>query len=148
LREKKKQGGTEADFWNDHRQPTRDTKFAVIEFQVRMTCRMCAARTLELDTQTGVVTLADAFEFAAPLAVEEAFTTAVETHGSTARITGERAALNLEIVEPAGAVFAVESLDEDCRANLVDGVLTRLSVALPDGAARFRMRMTPDLPHP
>jgi hypothetical protein len=127
-----------------------DTRFAVIEFQSAydLPDLRRARRTLELDTQTGVVTLVDVFEFAA--AVEEAFTTwsQVEAHGSTARITGERAALNLEIVEPAGAVFAVESLDEDCRANLLDGVLTRLSVALPDGAARFQMRMTPVLPHP
>jgi hypothetical protein len=99
-----------------------------------------------LDTKTGMVTLTDEFTFAAPLPVEEAFSTwsAVEAQGATARITGERAALTLQIVEPAGAVFAVEVLEDACRANRLDGVLTRLSVALPDGAARFEMTITPD----
>jgi hypothetical protein len=124
------------------------TKFAAIDFQhaYDLPDLQHARRRLDLDTKTGAVTLADEFAFAAPLTVEEAFSTwsAVEAHGDTARITGERAALTLQIVEPAGAEFAVEPLEDACRANLLDGMLTRLSVALPDGATRFTMTITPD----
>jgi hypothetical protein len=124
------------------------TKFAVIDFNhaYDLPDLQQARRRLELDIKTGVVTLADEFAFAAPLPVEEAFSTwsAVEVDANTARITGERAALTLQIVEPAGAGFAAEALEDACRANLLDGVLTRLSVALPDGAMRFTMTITPD----
>jgi hypothetical protein len=105
-----------------------------------------ARRTLELDTQTGVITLSDEFDFAAPLEVEEAITTwsPVEAHGSTARITGEQSVLELQIIEPAGAVFAVESLDDACRANWLEGTLSRLSVTLPSAATRFKLTIIAD----
>lgn len=123
-------------------------KVAVIDFHTayRLPDLRRARRTLELAAETGVITLTDDYEFAAgPLAVEEAFTTwsAVEAAGRHARITGEQAALDLVIIEPAGAVFAVESLEEACRANLLDGTLTRLSVTLPEGTTRFVLQMVP-----
>jgi hypothetical protein len=122
-------------------------KFAVVDFHnaYDLPDLQQARRRLELDTKTGIITLADEFTFAKPLPVEEAFSTwsAVEANGNSARITGARAALTLQINEPAGAVFAVEALDDACRANLLDGELTRLSVALPDGATRFEMTITP-----
>ena len=60
------------------------------------------------------------------------------------------------ILEPAGASFAVELLDEQCRENKViaakgekttaqghgTGVLKRLTAALPPGTKRFHMRIT------
>jgi hypothetical protein len=124
------------------------SKYAVIDFHTAYNLPELrrARRTLELATDTGLVTLTDEYEFAAgPLAVEEAFTTwsTVVVSGSTARITGEQGALELSIVEPAGAVFAAESLEEACRANLLDGTLTRLSVTLPEGAARFVLHIVP-----
>ncbi len=89
-----------------------DCKYAVVDFHAAydLPDLRRARRTLELDTQTGAITLSDEFDFAAPLEVEEAITTwsPVEAHGSTARITGEQSALELQIIEPGGAVFAVE----------------------------------------
>jgi hypothetical protein len=123
-------------------------KFSVIDFHeaYALPDLRRARRTLELDTETGVITLTDDFEFAAaPLAIEEAFSSwsAVEATGTTARITGERATLDLAILEPEGGVFAVESLEDACRANVLDDTLLRLSVALPAGATRFVLQFTP-----
>ena len=124
------------------------TKYAVIDFHAAydLPDLRRARRTVELDTRTGVVTLADEFAFAAPLSVEEAISTwsTVETNGNTARIMGERSALRVEIIEPAGATFAAEPLVDACRANQLDGVLTRLAAALPVGAERFVVRITPE----
>jgi hypothetical protein len=92
----------------------------------------------------GQLALTDTFRFdGPPVAVEEAFVTwgAVNTEGAQASIQGERHALKLTIVEPAGAAFAAERLEEQCRANQKPGVLTRLSVALPEGAERFALRI-------
>jgi len=124
------------------------TKYAVVEFHAAydLPDLRGARRMLELDTRSGAVTLTDEFTFAdGPLPVEEAFTTwsQVEVDGPRARICGERAALDLAIVEPAGAAFTVESLAEACRENMIDGMLWRLAVALPDGATRFQMRIVP-----
>lgn len=124
------------------------TKYAVVEFHAAydLPDLRGARRMLELDTRSGAVTLTDEFTFAdGPLPVEEAFTTwsQVEVDGPRARICGERAALDLAIVEPAGAAFTVESLAKACRENMIDGTLWRLAVALPDGATRFQMRIVP-----
>ncbi|HEX3052755.1 MAG TPA: heparinase II/III family protein [Aggregatilineaceae bacterium] len=124
------------------------TKYTVVDFQTAYDLPELhlARRTLELDTETGQVTLSDEFEFAgAALPVEEAFSTwsPVEISGSVAQITGERASLTLEIIEPAGAVFALESLAEACRENKLEESLVRLSVVLPDGAHQFKLQITP-----
>lgn len=125
------------------------TKYVVIDFHTAydLPALTQARRTLELHTDTGAVTLRDEFAFdGAPLEIEEALTTwsQVETDGSTARITGQQAALTLSIVEPANAVFAVETLEEICQANQMDDILTRLTVTLPPGAARFQVQIVPE----
>lgn len=104
-----------------------------------------AERRLELQAG-GALTLTDSYQIAgAPLEIEEAFVTwcAVEAHGSTARISGAHSAAVLTIVEPADAVFAVQSLAEECRVHQREGELTRLVVHLPAGATSFKMRIEP-----
>lgn len=128
--------------------PRGSHKVAVIDFHAAydLPDLRGARRTLDLDPHTGEVTLTDEFRFAsAPLPVEEAFSTwsTVTLAGAVARITGARAALDLRIVEPAGAVFAAESLADACRANHLAGTLTRLSVALPQGTTRFVLSLSP-----
>ena len=123
-------------------------KVAVVEFHdaYDLPALTGARRTLALDAASGAVTLRDDFAFAGnPLAIEEAFVSwlPVRADGSRARITGPHAALDLAIVEPEGAVFAVESLEEDCRANDFDETLHRLAVTLPEGATHFVLRLTP-----
>lgn len=123
-------------------------KYAVVDYHTAydLPALGLARRRLELDVAAGDVTLADQFAFVGePLAVEEAFVTwfPVEVDGATARILGEQTTLELAVLEPAGVSFAVEALEEACRANHIEQVLYRLSVALPEGAERFRLRMTP-----
>ena len=106
-----------------------------------------ARRRLELDEITGVIRLADHFEFAAaPLEIEEAFVTWFSTtvDGAAARVHGEHNTLLLTILEPAGSAFNAELLTEDCRANQREGVLTRLSALLPLGAQHYVMLITPE----
>lgn len=105
-----------------------------------------AERHLSLDSETGCVTLLDQFASnGAAFAVEEAFLTwnQVEGKGAFARITGTHSTATLSIVEPVGAVFKLQSLAEECRANQREGVLTRLTVQLPSGATLFKMTITP-----
>lgn len=124
------------------------TKFAVIDFHKAydLPTLARARRTVELDAASGVVTLRDEFAFdGAPLDVEEAFVSwfPVEVDGTTARIVGEGAAVALEVLEPAGAALILETLEDACRANELEGVLSRLAVALPAGSTCFTMRLTP-----
>jgi hypothetical protein len=127
--------------------PHGDSKIAEIDFQAAYDVPDLrrARRTLELNTATGAVLLTDEFELSAPLAIEEAIITwsAVEAQGNTACIRGEHASVNLTIVEPSEAVFAVETLDDACRENLLDGTLSRLSISLPTGTTRFQLRCIP-----
>ena len=105
-----------------------------------------AERQLALDSQTGCVTLVDQFASnAGPLAVEEAFLTwnQVTVKGGSAQVTGEHSAATMKIVEPAGAVFELQSLAEECRSNQREGVLTRLTVQLPAGSTSFQMTIEP-----
>lgn len=123
-----------------------DEKLAVVDFHraYDLPALARARRTLRLDPRNGVVILQDEFAFAGnALPIEEAFVTwsAVEVDGPTARIRGQRAAATLTVEEPAGATFAVTRLEEECRANEREGILTRLAVALPAGATRFRLRL-------
>ena len=69
--------------------------------------------------------------------VEEAFLTwhAVEADGATATVRGERHTARLTIEAPTGATWAVERLEEACRANAKAGVLTRLTFTLPAAPA-------------
>ena len=123
-------------------------KYAVVDFHKAydIPALTRARRTFEFDAATGALALRDEFAFdGPPLAVEEAFTTwlPVEADGATARIAGEHAAVELHIVEPAGAVFTVERLEEACRQNMFDGVLSRLAAELPTGATRFVLEIAP-----
>ena len=82
----------------------------------------------------GTLWLEDTFQFTgAPQEVEEAFVTwgEVELQGASALVKGQRHSLRLTIESPAGAGFAVQSLEEECKANAKEGVLKRLSVSLP-----------------
>ncbi len=124
------------------------TKFAVIDFHQAydVPALVSARRTLELDTASGVVTLRDEYAFdGIPRMVEEAFVSwfPVQVSGAIARITGEQAGVALEVLEPAGAALTVESLEDACRANELDGVLSRLAIALPEGSTSFTVRLTP-----
>jgi hypothetical protein len=58
-------------------------------------------------------------------------------------VIGQRATLELTVQEPSGAVFHAQRLEEECRANQRDGVLTRLTVDLPAGALHFHVRVVP-----
>lgn len=126
----------------------RGMKFAEIAFQAAYDLPELerATRTLALDPRTGEVTLDDAFAFAgSPLEIEEAFFTWFDASadGPVARIAGARSSAELRILAPEGAVFSVESLDDECRANKKPGVLKRITSRLPAGAARFTLRITP-----
>jgi hypothetical protein len=125
-----------------------DSKFAVIDFHTaydRPDLKL-VRRTLTLNTTSGEVSLEDTFEFAAaPLEIEEAFSTwyPVEVQENNAVVRGKHSTLELTILEPEGARFAAESLEEACRENHLEGILTRLSTVLPPGSTHFRMRMIP-----
>jgi hypothetical protein len=96
--------------------------------------------------QAGTLWLEDRFQFSAdPLEVEEAFVTwcDVELNGSSALIRGQRHSLYLHIEQaPEGAHFEVQALEEACQANEKDGVLKRLTIALPAALeTTLRVRM-------
>ncbi len=123
-------------------------KFAVIDFHraYALPTLALARRTLSLNPNTGETSLEDVFAFdGAPLEIEEAIVTwaNVEPDGSTARVIGQRTTLELTVQEPDGAVFHVQRLEDECHANQREGVLTRLTVTLPQGTPRFRVRIFP-----
>jgi hypothetical protein len=105
------------------------------------------ARSLTLNSETGVLTLTDDFQFdGAPLEIEEAFVTwfPVKVDGAKAWILGQRTTLELKIETPAeNVVFTATSLEEQCRANQRDGVLTRLAVSPGKSQTRFVLHITP-----
>ena len=79
--------------------------------------------------------------------VEEAFVmwSQPEIDGSTARIPGERHDVELTIEEPSGAVWVVETFEEESAANNKKGVLKRLTFSAADGTSvetRVRARIT------
>jgi hypothetical protein len=105
-----------------------------------------ARRTLRFSAGDGVTMLEDTFDFdGPPLQIEEAFVTweTVALEGATARVCGKHSALEMLIDEPAGAVFQVERLEDECKENLRDGTLSRITVLLPEGQKTFRMRLVP-----
>ena len=100
-----------------------------------------AQRALNFDPTTGAVTLTDEFVFeGTPLPVQEAFVTwgQVEVNGAKARITGKSGALELTILEPAGAAFELVSLAEECKKNQREGELKRLVVSAAGGRAEVQ----------
>ena len=125
-----------------------DEKSVVMDFHqaYELPSLTLAQRTLRLMPSLGETLLEDVFTFdGSPLDVEEAFVTwfPVDVSGSTARILGKRSALELIVQEPADATFQATRLEEECRINKREGVLTRLTVGLPAGAQRFQLRITP-----
>lgn len=143
--------------WNGHQQyhgvivehsERDDEKSVVIDFHraYDLPALTLARRTLRLLPNTGEIFLEDVFGLdGEPLEIEEAFVTwfPVQVSGSTARILGKRSTLELTAQEPAGATFQATRLEEECRANKREGVLTRLTVSLPAGVLRFRMSVKP-----
>lgn len=124
-------------------------KYTVIEFQnaYALPELKLARRTLQLDKQSGAALLEDEFAFdGPPLPIEEAFVTwgAVEAAGATARISGARAAITLTVEQPAGASFQATRLEAECSANGKPQTLTRITLALPAGAAGARIRIAPE----
>lgn len=103
-------------------------------------------RTVTLDG-SGVV-IEDRISFSdGGQSVEEAFVmwSQPEIDGSVARIPGERHDVELTIEEPAGAVWVVETFEEESAANNKKGVLKRLTFSASDGTpveTRVRARIT------
>jgi len=123
-------------------------KFVVIDFHTAydLPTLTLARRTLRFDPGNGETTLDDQFAFDGdPLTIEEAFVTwcPVEVNGAIAQVIGQRSRLTLAITEPAGVAFRVIRLEEECRANQKEGVLSRLVADLPAGARGFRLRLVP-----
>jgi hypothetical protein len=100
-----------------------------------------AIRELTLQTEgalAGTLWLRDSFAFASDNhEVEEAFVTwfPCELHDNQARIHGQRHDLLLTLEPPLH--FALESLDEQSRANAKASSLQRLSVVLPRGKTMY-----------
>ena len=120
-------------------------KSAVVEFAKAYPVEglVGASRTLAIEDQ-GTVILTDAFEFDGAAPIEEAFITwgEVVAHGPTASVHCGKHTLRMAIEEPAGARFAVESLEEACRTNHREGILKRLTFVVPPAAhSQARMRM-------
>jgi hypothetical protein len=104
-----------------------------------------ALRKLELDSRTGHISLEDKFQFSGKaLEVEEAFVTwfPVSIDGATAKVRGKHSELSMNIIEPSDVTFALENLTNECRANLREGTLSRLSVCLAEGVRRFEMQIS------
>jgi hypothetical protein len=104
-----------------------------------------ALRKLELNSQTGHICLEDEFEFSGEAVdVEEAFVTwfPVSIDGATAKVMGQNSELSMSIIEPIGTMFAAKLLTDECRANLREGTLTRISACLAKGAQRFVMQIS------
>ena len=100
-------------------------------------------RTLTLEG--GNLALEDRFEFAGESQpIEEAFVTWLDPviDGATARISGERQQLELEILAPAGATSDVQSYEEESGANKKKGILKRLTFTLPTGTDVARVRLS------
>lgn len=108
-------------------------KQAAVEFAHAYPCAdlVSAERCLSLASD---VWLHDRFVFLeTPHEVEEAFVTWCDctVDGATALIQGRRHNLRLTIEQPQGISFALEQLEEQCRANKKPGILKRLSIVLP-----------------
>ncbi len=100
-----------------------------------------ARRRLELHDD-GHITLTDSFAREEGFTVREPFMTwlDVETEGNTARIISDKGVLTLTV---ENAVFHAEPLEEACRSNQKQGVLTRVFADFKaDEAITCRFEMT------
>lgn len=105
-----------------------------------------ARRKLTFDPAGGEVILDDSFTFSGEaLTIEEAFVTwfPVRVSGGSAEIQGSRATLMLQVLEPSEVFFVAEDKTKECRINQREGSITRLTIKLPAGANRFRLRIVP-----
>ena len=129
----------------------QDEKRVVIEFAraYPVPPLTSARRTLTLRTsgeEAGTMLLEDEFAFSGgEHEIEEAFVTwlEVQVDGAQAEIKGNQGNMELRILEPTGATFALQELTEESKANAKERVLKRLTVTLAVGPnqARTRMRM-------
>jgi len=121
-------------------------KSALIRFEKAYAVPELAEAARSLTVGDNTVTLEDRFQFTGDgLEVEEALMTwqAVETEGPVARILTDTGSLEIHV---DGGTLAVERLEDVCKANKKDRVLTRLTVTGPAAAAytvRFDMRFHP-----
>jgi hypothetical protein len=100
-------------------------------------------RSLRLSGE-GELTVQDTFAgLEGPLSVEEAFVTwyDVSVAGRTARIAGEKYALDLTIQEPGEAVFELEVLGDESRENQKPFTLRRLSFVVNSPASQVTTRV-------
>jgi len=123
-------------------QPAKKTVHIRFEEAYKVESLTKAERTFVMQSN-GVITLKDHYAFMGEgLEVEEGFMTwlEVEVDGPVARITSDSGALELRA--DAGT-FAVQRLEEECKANKKPGVLKRITLASPKAAEhRFRYTMT------
>ncbi|MFA7691562.1 MAG: hypothetical protein GX117_00195 [Candidatus Hydrogenedentes bacterium] len=104
-----------------------------------------AERIIQLQAQG--LTLQDRFHFQeGSFDVEEALMTwqRVEAEGDTVRIMTDTGTLE---IQSDGGSFAVESLEDICKANKKKGILSRITLtgtASPDFAVKFRMQYYPN----
>ena len=104
-----------------------------------------AQRRLTLDAQHNALWLEDRFRFTeGNHTVDDVFVTRlpVTVAGEVAVIQGQHHCVRLVIEEPAGAVFALESLSDESRANDRVEVLRRLRIKLSGGTQiRVHLKM-------
>jgi len=96
--------------------------------------------------RAGDLIVKDVFTFSGALQpIEEALVTwlSVEVSGATAVLTGETHKLQLTPEHPRDAVFSLQVMKEESKANLKDGVLKRLSYEIgPKAESIARIRAT------
>ncbi len=108
-------------------------KQAAVEFGRAYPCADLASAERRLLLSSDIW-LHDRFVFLeTPHEVEEALVTWCEctVDGAIALIQGQHHDLCLTIEQPQGVSFALEQVEEQCRANKKHGVLKRLSIVLP-----------------
>jgi Heparinase II/III-like protein len=127
--------------------PERGADRAVMAAEIAGAYPPCGLRSLRRELAyhaDGTIHLTDSFTCDADVPqIEEALVTwcDVRLASHSAIIIGERHELLLTIAAPGAAEFALETLDEACRANRKPGVLKRLTVALPAGSRQFTLHM-------
>jgi hypothetical protein len=107
---------------------------------------VAARRTLDLDPTTGELVLDDRFAFEGDaLMIEEGLVTwlPVEVVGNRVVVHGEAIALDITVEQPQGASLSVKSLSAECKENLREGELRRITIRLPEGSTHMKLRMTP-----
>ncbi|HEY9076994.1 MAG TPA: heparinase II/III family protein [Anaerolineaceae bacterium] len=126
-------------------------KTIVIDFQnaYNLPELKLARRNLTLDAATGELILTDQFLFGGnTLTIEEGFVSWFdikidEQQPGRAIIQGKQHAIELSILEPAGASFSLKVFEEESKAGRYNQVLKRLVTLLPAGSVKFIMQIKP-----